>query len=183
MTERYRSQPIPMMAKEEKKIGNFLTAIMKLHKLSVCCPNGHFWNNISQRLTGKVMRHSRKSEVAKVPMNELWAVRIFFLDTMAPRTEKLNNFHSNKIVPFHHWKWKFPKIFTRRTKIDFLEQLSTYPNHCQWVPYWPQWCTKRSSTKSTIHWSQIHQKYWTSNRPKNLSSWDILYHLDEEPSS
>ena len=77
-----------MMAKDDKKMGNFSIAIMKLQRVLVCSPKGHFWNSISQRFTGKVMRQSRKSEVAKVPMKELWAVRILFLDMMAPRTAK-----------------------------------------------------------------------------------------------
>lgn len=137
MTDRYRSQPIPMMAKDEKKMGNFLTAIMKLHKVSVSCPNGHFWNNISQRLTGKVIRHSRKSEVANVPMNELWAVRIFFLDTMAPRTEKkLNIWNHVKNLDFDRKKYQIATYSSKWTKYGLLEQWWPFGNFLLQLLIW-----------------------------------------------
>ena len=68
------------MAIEDKNIGNFCAAMLKLQSISeLWSPKGQFSDTIDLKLIGRVTVHSIKSDNATVPMKALCAVRILFL--------------------------------------------------------------------------------------------------------
>ena len=89
ITHRYLSHPIAMIANEDRKIGICCAVKTRLQSVAVSGPKGHCWNSISQRLTGKDTMQRKKSEKAKVPMKELWTVRMFFRQNTAMTTKTL----------------------------------------------------------------------------------------------
>ena len=69
-----------MMAIEDKNIGNFCAAKLKLQSISeFWSPKGQFSDTITLKLIGRVTVHSIKSDNATVPMKALCAVLILFL--------------------------------------------------------------------------------------------------------
>lgn len=69
------------MAIEDKNIGNFCAAMLKLQSISEVwsSPKGQFSDTIDLKLIGRVTVQSIKSDNATVPMKALCAVRILFL--------------------------------------------------------------------------------------------------------
>ena len=80
ITHLYRSHPISIIAIEDKNIGNFCAAMLKLQSISeFWSPKGQFSDTITLKLIGRVTVHSIKSDNATVPMKALCAVLILFL--------------------------------------------------------------------------------------------------------
>ena len=67
------------MAIEDKNIGNFWAAMLKLQNVSACSPKCQFTKTVSFKLIGKVTVQSIKSDNARVAMKALCEVLILFL--------------------------------------------------------------------------------------------------------